>query len=88
VLALAGRKEEARRILAQLEERAARSGVYEPYAATVFSALGDVDGAIDWLERSYRQRHPSLRFIGGPAFASLERDPRYRDLLRRIGLPQ
>jgi len=88
VLALAGRKEEARRMLAQLQEGAARTGVYEPFAATVFSALGDVDGAIGWLERSYRQKHPLLRFLGGPGFASLERDPRYRDLLRRIGLPQ
>lgn len=87
-LALVGRKEEARRMLAQLQAEATRTRVYQPGLAAVFSALGDVDGAIDWLERSYQQKHPSLRFLGGPAFASLEGDPRYRDLRRRIGLPQ
>ena len=75
-------------MLSQLQAQATRTRVYQPGLATVFSALGDVDGAIDGLERSYRQKHPSLRFLGGPAFASLEGDPRYRDLRRRIGLPQ
>jgi len=42
---------------------------------------------IAWLERAYAQRHPVLRFVGGPAFALLETDPRYRELRRRIGLP-
>jgi TolB-like protein/DNA-binding SARP family transcriptional activator len=87
VLSLAGQKEEARRMLAQFQAEAGRSGVYEPRVATVFSALGDLDGAIDWLERSYQQRHPVLRFIDGPAFARLDGDPRYLDLRRRIGLP-
>jgi tetratricopeptide (TPR) repeat protein len=88
VLALAGRKEEARTMLTELQAEAARTGVYAPWVATVFPALDDVDGALDWLERSYRQRHPSLRFLGGPGFARLGADPRYRDLRRRIGLPQ
>jgi hypothetical protein len=62
------------------------------YAGTVAHgpekpALDDVDGAIDWLERSYQQRHPVLRFLGGPGFARLAGEPRYRELRRRIGLP-
>ena len=87
VLGLVGQKEEARTLLAELEALAARTGVYAPYVAGVFPAIGDVDRAFDWLDRSYQQRHPSLRFIDGPAFAQLEGDPRYRDLRRRIGLP-
>ena len=86
-LGLLGRKEEAREMLAEFEADAARTGVYAPWVATVFPAIDDVDGAIDWLERSYRQRHPALRFLGGPGFDRLERDPRFRDLRRRIGLP-
>ena len=87
-LGLAGRKGEASGILAELQAEAARAGVYAPWVATVFCALDDVDGAIDWLERSYQQRHPLLRWIDGPGFACLDGDPRYRDLRRRIGLPQ
>jgi TolB-like protein/DNA-binding SARP family transcriptional activator/Flp pilus assembly protein TadD len=86
-LGLLGRKDEARKILEELRADAARTGVYAPWVATVFSAVDDIDGAINWLEHSYRQRHPALRFLGGPGFDGLERDPRFRDLRRRIGLP-
>jgi adenylate cyclase len=87
VLALAGRTKEAREILMALRTTAARTQVYNPWVAPVFAALGDMDGAIDWLEHAYEQRQPSLRWMDGPVFAPLERDPRYRDLRRRIGLP-
>lgn len=86
-LGLLGRKDEARKILRELQADAARTGVYAPWVATVFPAVGEIDGAIDWLEHSYRERHPALRFMGGPGFDTLERDPRFRDLRRRIGLP-
>jgi TolB-like protein/DNA-binding SARP family transcriptional activator/Tfp pilus assembly protein PilF len=86
-LGLLDRKDEARAILLELQANAARTGVYAPFVATVFSAIDDMDGAIDWLEQSYRQRHPALRFMGGPGFDRLEQDPRFRDLRRRIGLP-
>jgi len=87
-LALIGRKGEASKILAELQAEAARSGVYAPSVATVFPALDDVDGALDWLERSYQQTHPQIRWMDGPGFARLEGDPRYRDLRHRIGLPE
>jgi TolB-like protein/DNA-binding SARP family transcriptional activator/Tfp pilus assembly protein PilF len=87
VLGLLGRKDEARKILGKFQADAERTGVYAPWVATVFPAVGDMDGAINWLEHSYRQRHPALRFLGGPGFDRLERDPRFRDLRRRIGLP-
>lgn len=86
-LGLLGRKDEARRMLGEFQAVAARTGVYEPSVASVFPAIDDMDGAIEWLERSYQQRHPGLRFMAGPAFAVLGGDPRYRDLRRRTGLP-
>jgi tetratricopeptide (TPR) repeat protein len=87
VLARAGRKDEAGVILGQLQEEAARTGIYRPVVGAVFVALGDVDGALEWLERSYQQRHPQLRFIAGREDPRLANDLRYLDLLRRIGLP-
>lgn len=56
--------------------------------ASVLLALGDRDAALDWLEEAYRERHPELQQVGvDPGFAPLHADPRFRDLLRRIGLP-
>jgi serine/threonine-protein kinase len=87
LLARVGREEEARDILAKLREEAGRTGIHNTDVATVFYALHDVDGALDWLEQALRERTPGLRFIHGrPEFKGLDAEPRYRDLLRRIGV--
>ena len=48
---------------------------------------GDYDWAIDWLEKGYVERDPSLCYIGLPRYDPLRSDPRFQDLLRKIGLP-
>jgi serine/threonine protein kinase/tetratricopeptide (TPR) repeat protein len=59
-------------------------GVAEDYAQ-----LGDKDKAFYWLEKAYEQRDINLVFLKvGPEWGSLRSDPRYTDLLRRIGFPQ
>jgi hypothetical protein len=40
------------------------------------------------LEKAYAERNPSLPFVAAPAFDNLRSDPRFRDLLRRMNLPQ
>jgi len=89
VLALAGRKDESRSMLEQLQSEAAGSGIHAPRIATVFLALDDIEGAFEWLELAYRQKHPELRllFADDPIFTRLHQDPRLNDLLRRLGLP-
>jgi len=48
---------------------------------------GDFDRAIDWLEKAYEERDPFLPYITLPLYDPLRSDPRFQDLLRRIGLP-
>ena len=48
---------------------------------------GDYEQAIDWLEKAYEERDPNLPYIGLPLYDPLRSDPRFQDLLRRIGLP-
>lgn len=91
-LALAGRKADARRMLDEFEAEAERAGFHRAHVATVLLALDDVDGALDWLDRSERERNPELRaralaVLKDPLFAPLQQEPRFRDLLRRIGFP-
>jgi tetratricopeptide (TPR) repeat protein len=88
-LALGGRQDDARRIVRELQSDMQRSGNYYPLVATALHALGETEQAFDWLESAYRQRHPNLtRLVVDPGFTALGDDPRFLDLLRRIGLPQ
>jgi TolB-like protein/Flp pilus assembly protein TadD len=54
-----------------------------------FSLAGEVDQAFLWLERSYDMRVPQLMLIKEqPSWDSIRDDPRFDDLVRRIGIPQ
>jgi serine/threonine-protein kinase len=58
-------------------------GVAENYAK-----LGDKDKAFDWLEKAYQQHASELIFLKvDPGWESLRSDPRYSDLVRRVGFP-
>ncbi len=57
--------------------------------AYVYSSLGRKDRAFVWLEKAYERRSFRMIFLAvDPRFDSLHSDPRFADLLRRIGLPQ
>jgi TolB-like protein/predicted Ser/Thr protein kinase len=59
------------------------------YVANCFARLGQMDSAMVWLERSYLRREVSLSAIlaGDGSFRPLESDPRFIDLIGRMGLP-
>ena len=87
-LARAGRTAEARSGLAELETRAATEYVQHLHLAIVYSALGEMDRAFELLELGRRSHN---NWIGGcprmPMFENFRNDPRYAEILRRIGHP-
>jgi serine/threonine-protein kinase len=57
--------------------------------AVVYTGMGRKDEAFEWLEKAYLERSYRLVYIGvDPLFDPLRADARFKDLLRRIGLPQ
>jgi tetratricopeptide (TPR) repeat protein len=86
--AAGGNAAPARRILAELESRSRRQYV-PPYSlAVAYAGLGERGAALDCLEKAYEERDASLQTLKvTPLFDTLHSDPRFQDLLRRIGLP-
>jgi hypothetical protein len=73
-----------------LDTLVARYGEAVPIAvAAVYVWRGDLDRAFEWLERAYTRHDKGLARIHDIEIVSpaLRRDPRFRDLLRKIGLP-
>ncbi len=87
--AMAGRKSEALKTLADLEALADRRYSSPVRIACVYAGLGDKERAFEWLEKGYAGRSDHLTQLKtDPMFDRLRSDPRFADLLRRVGLPQ
>jgi tetratricopeptide (TPR) repeat protein len=67
-------------------ERSHSTGTLGSWAAWRFVHAGQEEQAIDWLERAYEQRDPSLPFMRIPEFENLHSDPRVRELMRRMDI--
>jgi TolB-like protein/DNA-binding winged helix-turn-helix (wHTH) protein/Flp pilus assembly protein TadD len=84
-----GQAERARAALAKLEEWNRRQPVDAAAFVGPYIALGDKDRAFFWLEKAYAQHSNAMTWLKvGPMFDPLRSDPRFQDLLRRVGLAQ
>jgi tetratricopeptide (TPR) repeat protein len=87
VYAAAGLREEAQRVLDELLLHSKERYTSPYYVAKIYAALGDGEQALAWLERAYEEHNPDLIDLKvEPALDGLRSDPRFRDLLRRVGL--
>jgi adenylate cyclase len=82
-------KETVRRLLPELEAHPKETGTDATGIAGFHIFLGDVDKGFEWLERAYSKREEGLLDIQWDWFLDGVRiDPRYLDLLKRLGLDQ
>jgi tetratricopeptide (TPR) repeat protein len=86
LLAAEGRKEEARRMLAEIEHPKPGEGIPDGLGiAAVHAALGDRDEAFVWLTRAYEARRIAFLKVH-PFLDPLRDDPRFGELLKKAGL--
>jgi TolB-like protein/Tfp pilus assembly protein PilF len=89
VLGDSGRKYEARKLLEELEERSKRRYISPCLLALVHIGLGERNQAIASLEQGYTDRDQWMLYLKvDPHLDALRSDSRFKDLLRRVGLPQ
>ncbi|HET6929605.1 MAG TPA: protein kinase [Candidatus Acidoferrum sp.] len=87
-LAVAGRKQEAIQLLSELTQLAAQKYVAPCFFAGIHLGLGESGRAIECLEKSFEEHSHWLIYLHiDPSMDALRPDPRFQDLLRRIGLP-
>jgi hypothetical protein len=85
--AVAGRRDQALEVLKELQGRYERREALGQYVACVHAGLGDIEEAFAWLEKDFAARSGMLEYvIMNSLFDSLRSDPRYADLVRRMGL--
>jgi len=85
--ARAGNRSEALRLIEELKQR--RRKGYVPAGAFIhaYLALGEYDQVFLWFEEAYREQSQILQFLKvHPFFDPVRDDPRFADLLRRVGL--
>ncbi len=85
----AGRRSDALRLLTELKQR--RNTGYVPAAALVNAYLGldENEEAFVWLEQAYKEQSNMLQFVKvHPFFDPIRSDPRFADLVRRVGLSE
>ena len=85
----AGRRKEALRLLDELKRRQQTSYVAAAPFVNAYLGLGDNEQALAWLERAYQEQSNMLQLIKvHPYFDPLRGDPRFAELLHRVGLDQ
>jgi tetratricopeptide (TPR) repeat protein len=85
--ARAGRNQAAQQLISQLEEdvRTQEVGRYE--IALIYAGMGDSKDAFKWLDDAYRSHDVGLVYLKvDPCLDSLRADPRFEDLVSRVGL--
>ncbi len=85
-LALSGYPREASAILEELIERSAGEAISPMWMAPIYAGLGDIDGGIAALERGIEDWGPAYTiYVASPACEALSADPRFAEILRRVG---
>jgi tetratricopeptide (TPR) repeat protein len=87
--AKSGRRREAERYIEALRESAKTKYVRALYLASIYAALGDKEKAFAELEQSFEDKDYFLpRIKADPFMDPLRSDPRFKEMLKRMGLPE
>jgi tetratricopeptide (TPR) repeat protein len=89
VYAAAGKRTEAQKVLEELKELSKHRYVSPYNIACIYVGLNDKDQAFEWLERAYQERSFFMVLLKTETvLENLRPDPRYKDLLKRMNLPE
>ena len=77
-----------RELITELSEQSRHRYVPAVSFAHAYIGLGDTERVFEWLEKAYQQREQAIAWLATwPAQGAYYKDPRFRGLLKRVGLP-
>ncbi len=86
--AASAQRGQARRVFDELRALSRRRYVSSYFVAIACAGLGEKDRALEWLEKAYEERSESLIYLNVErGLDNLRSDPRFRELVCRVGLP-
>src|SRR5262249_31420807 len=87
--ARSGRRDKAEEVINRFKEMAKTKYVISYFVTTIYAALGDKDKAFAELEKAFAERDWTLPLMkGDPLMDPLRDDPRFKDMLRHLNLPE
>jgi tetratricopeptide (TPR) repeat protein len=87
--AMAGSRSDAEKVLQTLSQQANKSYVSAFDVAAIYAGLGEKDKAFAWLDKAAAEHSSFLAYSKWePRLDPLRSDPRFRQVLARIGLPE
>ena len=85
--AVSGKKGLTAKLAEQFKAAAKKRYIPPTYFGMLFAGLGDRDKALEWLEKAFQERADGLTWLNvEPMLDEVRNDPRFQDLIRRIGL--
>src|SRR5262249_20107585 len=85
--AVAGQRSQALELLEELVDLSKQRYISPYLIAIIYTGLGEKNSAFEWLEKTYEERSNMLVLLKvDPIFDRLRADPRFADLVRRVGL--
>jgi TolB-like protein/DNA-binding winged helix-turn-helix (wHTH) protein/Tfp pilus assembly protein PilF len=87
IYAMTGRRGDAQKILDRLLSTAKTTPIAAHHLALIYVGMGRKDEAFAWLEKAFEEHSPMMAWLKvDPRFDSLREEPRFQDLMRRVGL--
>ena len=88
-LAKSGKRDEAVKLLSELKQETTRGYVQSYTFALIYTGLGDKEGALNWLEKQMSDRSETANtYAVAPELDDLRSEPRFKEMLKRMNLPE
>ena len=87
-LGVSGARAEGQKVLEEMQSLSQRRYVPPEYIAIVYEGLGERERALQWFEKAYSERSMNGWILPDPKLDQIRTEPRFKNLMRRMRLPQ